>query len=138
MRKPLFRIWALSLALGLVSCGGRPVSPSSSGSGQESESSIPSHSADPDVVITPENQVNSTTIRTYEGPSLMQTSSEVAISVEGQPLFVYETLVNHGRVFSWIPPTTKAAAAIFDFEGLVHVEVEIASLVAPIQTEAFL
>lgn len=135
MRKPFFRILALSLALGLASCGGRPVSPSTdSGSEQESESSIPSHSVDPDVVITPENQVNSTTIRTYEGPSLMQTSSEVAISVEGQPLFVYETLVNHGRVFSWIPPTTKAAAAIFDFEGLVHVEVEIASPVSPIQT----
>ena len=126
MRKKTFRILAILLALGLASCGGQNVSsfdslvPSSEPE-QGSSAIAPSYSVDPDVVITPEKEVTTTKVNTYAGPSLMKSSSEVSISVEGQKLFVYETLVNHGRVFSWVPPTTKAAAAIFDFEGLAHV-----------------
>ena len=139
MRKKTFRILGLLTILGLASCNGTPASssssvPSSSESTQESSSITPSHDVDPDVVITPENEVTATKVRTYAGPSLMETSSNVAISVEGQSLFVYETLVNHARVFSWIAPTTKAAAAIFDFEGKVHVEIEIAAPSSPIVT----
>lgn len=139
MRKKTFRILAISLALGLASCGGQNVSSSdsltpSSAPEQGSSAIAPSYSVDPDVVITPENEVTTTKVNTYAGPSLMKSSSEVSVSVEGQKLFVYETLVNHGRVFSWVPPTTKAAAAIFDFEGLVHVDVEIASPASPITT----
>lgn len=131
MRKKVFCILASSLALGLASCGGQSVSSSSAPSLSDSTTMesmpAPTYEVDPDVVITPENEVTSTKVRTYDGPALMESSKEVSVSVEGQNLFVYETLVNHGRVFSWIAPTTKAAVVLFDFEGRVHVDVEIAN-----------
>lgn len=131
MRKTTFQLLSLMLALGLCSCGGNNPTPSSSNSSLDPSSSQSSSQdvpqIDPEVVITPTNEVNSTTLKTYDGPTLMQSSSEVGVKVEGKPLFVYETLVNHNRVFSWVAPTTKTAAVIFDFQGKVHVEVEIAN-----------
>jgi Endopolygalacturonase len=66
-----------------------------------------------------------TKLVTYDGPSIMETSSKVSVKVENQDLFVYETRVNHGRVFSWDLPTTTAPYVLFDFEGKVHVEITV-------------
>ena len=71
------------LALGLCSCGGNNPTPSSSdssldpSSSQSSSQDVPQ--IDPEVVITPANEVNSTTLKTYDGPTLMQSSSEVGV-----------------------------------------------------------
>lgn len=74
-----------------------------------------------EAVVQDERIVTSTELVVYEGPSVLESSEKVSIFVEDQELFVYETLVNHGRVFSFSEPTTKNAVAIFDFEGSVEV-----------------
>ena len=66
-----------------------------------------------------------TQLLVYEMPDLLQSSDRYDIKVEGASLFVYETLVNHGRSFTWVNPTSYAAVASFDFMGRVHVEIEI-------------
>ena len=75
-------------------------------------------------------ECNQTKLVTYDGPSIMATSSRVSVKVENQDLFVYETRVNHGRMFSWDLPTTMAPYVLFDFEGKVHVEITILEDVA--------
>lgn len=143
MHKTSLRVLVTFLALGLLSCASTSSEgTSSSGGGVVPNSEVESSSAsssiaptpvfDPEVVITPENEVNATSITTYEGPSLMKTSSMVGVKVQNRDLFVYETLVNYGRVFSWIAPTTKTTAVLFDFEGRVHLDVTIASPSSPI------
>ena len=73
----------------------------------------------------PDRIVTETKVRIYEGPKILESSDLVEIKVEGKELFVYETLVNHGRIFSYATPKTKAPVAIFDFEGSVDVEITI-------------
>ncbi len=110
-----------SFAFCLFSCG--KVSDSSSNSG-------PIDDIDPTAYYNEENfiagetQITKTKLVTYEGPSLMTSSSYVDVKVNDHDVFVYETRVNHGRVFSWTAPNTMTYAAIFDFEGKVHVELE--------------
>lgn len=77
---------------------------------------------DPDK---PDRTVTSTRLVTYEGPNLMTTSSALGVKVEGQELFVYDTRVNHGRIFTFSAPSTTSQVVIFDFEGKVNVEVEV-------------
>lgn len=74
---------------------------------------------------TPLRTVTQTRLVVYEGPSVMKSSDRVQIQVEDQELFVYETLVNHGRVFSFTAPTTTTPVALFDFEGSVTVTVTV-------------
>ena len=62
---------------------------------------------------------------TYEGPSLLNSSSKVSVKVEDKDLFVYETRVNHATMFSWNNPETTSPYVIFDFEGKVHVEITV-------------
>ncbi|HEY8390336.1 MAG TPA: discoidin domain-containing protein [Clostridia bacterium] len=74
---------------------------------------------------TPSRTVTSTKIVTYDGPSIMESSGIVDIKVNDIDLFVYETLVNHKRLFTFTAPETKAPVAIFDFEGSVDVKITI-------------
>ncbi|MDD4000508.1 MAG: glycosyl hydrolase family 28 protein, partial [Bacilli bacterium] len=67
--------------------------------------------------------VTETKLTVYEGPNLLETSKKVAVKVEDQELFVYETRVNHSRIFSFSEPKTMAPVVVFDFEGLVKIEV---------------
>lgn len=55
----------------------------------------------------------------------MSSSADVDVTVEGVPQFVYDTRVNHGRVFSWTAPETTNPVVLFDFEGKVHVEIKV-------------
>lgn len=75
--------------------------------------------------VQSDKEVNQTKLVTYDGPSIMTTSSKVGISVEDQELFVYETRVNHGRVFTYEYSQDTAPMAIFDFQGKVKVEIEV-------------
>lgn len=109
----------------------------SSCSNEEASSSNINSSSDPgsgeyyneENFITPENQATTTKLVTYDGPSLLESSKKVSVKVNDTDLFVYETRVNHGRVFTWAEPTTYTQAVIFDFEGKVHLDVTISETV---------
>lgn len=73
----------------------------------------------------PLRKVTETKVVLYDGPSAMTSSERVRVEVEGHELFVYETLVNHGRLFSFHAPTTTTPVALFDFEGSVTVRVTV-------------
>ncbi|WP_324668067.1 discoidin domain-containing protein [Geochorda subterranea] len=73
----------------------------------------------------PSRTVTETKVVVYEGPSLLESSDRVKVFVEGHELFVYETLVNNGRLFSFTTPTTTTPVALFDFEGSVNVTVRV-------------
>ncbi len=75
-------------------------------------------------------EVTTTKLVTYDGPELLGSSSKLRASVNGEELFVYETRVNHNRIFSYTAPETTNPVVIFDFEGRVNVEVEIAGAAA--------
>lgn len=79
----------------------------------------------PSTPSTSEKVVNQTKLTVYEGPSLMDSSEKVTVKVEEKELFVYETRVNHNKVFTWTYPKTYNQVVIFDFEGKVHMEVEV-------------
>lgn len=88
----------------------------------------------PQVIVddddyTPTRVVTETKLITYDGPSIFQTSELASIQINGTELFVYETLVNHGRTFTFEAPNTKAAVAYFDFEGEVLVEITVPEIV---------
>ncbi len=69
--------------------------------------------------------VTQTKLTTYDGPGVLESSQAVEVSVEGRPLFVYDTRVNHARSFTYVAPQTMNQVVIFDFEGRVTVEVEV-------------
>lgn len=69
--------------------------------------------------------VDQTKLVTYEGPRVMNTSAVAGAKVEGEPLFVYDTRVNHLRSFTYTPSNDYSQVAIFDFEGRVTVEIEV-------------
>lgn len=103
------------------------------GSSSEETPSTSSSSASVDIgeyynaenFVVDEKKVTETKLVTYDGPSMMNSSSAVDVSVNGHNLFVYETRVNHGRVFSWNMPKDMTQAVIFDFEGKVHLDITI-------------
>lgn len=78
-----------------------------------------------DNFIVSSKTVSNTKLVTYDGPSYLQSMEGYSIKVNDTPLFVYETRVNDGRKFSWETPSTTAPVVIFDFEGQVHIDIEI-------------
>lgn len=66
----------------------------------------------------------------YDGPKTMQTSPDTKISVNGNPLFVYETNVNntHSWVASGNVALEKTPVSYFDFEGRAVVEISMPNL----------
>ncbi|MFA7423111.1 MAG: bacterial Ig-like domain-containing protein [Acholeplasmataceae bacterium] len=67
----------------------------------------------------------STQVKIYDMPDILESSERYEILVEESPLFVYETLVNHARSFTWVNSTDKTSVASFDFLGKVHVKIRI-------------
>ncbi len=76
---------------------------------------------------TPSTTVTQTKLVVYDGPSMLQSSSDVGVKVEDKNLFVYDTLVNNGRLFTFTPVTTTTPVAMFDFEGSVSVTITVNS-----------
>jgi hypothetical protein len=66
-----------------------------------------------------------TTLILYDGPQTMTTSALANIWVEGQPLFVYDAMVNHEHIWNANTIPSQAPIAYFDFEGRVTIEVEM-------------
>ncbi|OHE28808.1 MAG: hypothetical protein A2Y45_04225 [Tenericutes bacterium GWC2_34_14] len=67
----------------------------------------------------------STQLKIYDMPDILKSSDRYEILVEESPLFVYETLVNHARSFTWINSTSYTSVASFDFLGKVHVKIRV-------------
>ncbi len=61
----------------------------------------------------------------YDGPKTMKTSKNASVTVDGRPLFVYDTAVNNGHtwVASGKPELSSTPVAYFDFQGKVRVAV---------------
>lgn len=66
-----------------------------------------------------------TELRIYDMPDILQSSARYDIRVEDEPLFVYETRVNHARSFTWVNSTSYTSVASFDFLGRVKVTIDI-------------
>lgn len=73
--------------------------------------------------LSSDRQVSKTKLVTYPGPSLMESSKAVSVKVDNEDLFVYQTRVNHGRVFTWEYSKDSTPFVNFSFEGKIHVEV---------------
>ena len=113
--KPLKRLASfllLSASLCLSSCGQEPEQSSS----PADSTPVTGDRYDPDAILVADKEVTSTRLVTYEGPSLMETSSVVGVKVNGVDLFVYETRVNHKRKFDWYGSEDKTQAVSFDCE----------------------
>lgn len=94
----------------------------------------PSSTPTPDDIVTPPVQdipivadktVEQTCVTIYDAPELMEPSQVASVKVEGQDVFVYDTRVNHLRSFTYTAQNTYNQVVVFDFEGKIHVEVEI-------------
>lgn len=73
----------------------------------------------------PTRTVTETKLTVYDGPKLMESSSKLKAYAEGEELFVYDTRVNHNRIFSYSYSKSYNQVVSFDFEGKVHMRVEI-------------
>ena len=82
-------------------------------------------STDAPTIEQPERTVTETKLTVYEGPGLMESSSKLNAYVEDEELFVYDTRVNHNRIFSFTYSQDYNQVVSFDFEGTVHMRVEI-------------
>ena len=93
------------------------------------EPTKPTHNIyyDEECFVEGERTVTTTKLVTYDAPNLLTTSKQVKVKVEDQDLFVYETRVNDRRKFSWETPSRKVPLVLFDFEGKVHIEIEVLS-----------
>lgn len=76
-------------------------------------------------VEQPTRTVTESKLTVYEGPALLESSSKLKAYVESEELFVYDTRVNHNRLFSFSYSKAKGQVVNFDFEGKVHIRVEI-------------
>lgn len=85
---------------------------------------------DAPTIEQPTRTVTQSKLTVYEGPELMESSSKLKAYAEGEELFVYDTRVNHGRIFSFSYSQAKGQVVNFDFEGKVHMRVEITGATA--------
>lgn len=60
----------------------------------------------------------------YPAPSGIQGATDIIITVEGSPVFVYDTAVNFGRIYARRPRLEKTPMAYFDFSGTVNVKIK--------------
>lgn len=102
----------MGAALGIAACGGKGKPPVPGG--------------EKPSVGEPDKTVTETKLTVYEGPRLLESSSRLKAYVEDEELFVYDTRVNHNRIFSFTYSQEKGQVVLFDFEGKVHMRVEIA------------
>lgn len=77
----------LSILFLLTSCGGDVTKSSSSIDSTEPVKDY----FDSENFVTPEKEVTTSKLVTYEGPKMMESSKKVSVKVNGEDLFVYET-----------------------------------------------
>ena len=72
-----------------------------------------------------DTQENLSEVQLYEGPNTLNTSDLMDVFVNDEPVFVYETRVNHDHFWSWNTPETTAPVVIFDFNGTVEINIHL-------------
>jgi len=65
-----------------------------------------------------------TKVTLYPAPSEIQGATDIIITVEDNPVFVYDTAVNFNRKFLRNPSLEKTPMAYFDFSGTVNVKIK--------------
>lgn len=121
IQKILFGFFAFILSFSLLGCKNEKKDSSSEPQIQSGESNYYNEKN----FISSDKKIKETKLITYDGPTYLNSSSSINVKVEGVELFVYETRVNYERQFSWTTPTEVVPVVLFDFEGKVHVEVEV-------------
>lgn len=53
----------------------------------------------------------------WDAPEGISASADTAVTVNGEPIFVYETAVNNNRAYTEYPELDSTPVALFDFEG---------------------
>ncbi len=110
----IFTALAICVSTGFVGCG-ETEGPDGPG--------VPSDEAP--TVEQPDRTITESKLTVYEGPELLESSQRLKAFVEDEELFVYDTRVNHKRIFSFTYSKDKGQVVSFDFEGKVHMRVEI-------------
>lgn len=64
----------------------------------------------------------------YPAPSGVEGASDISITVEDKPVFVYDTEVNFTRMYKRNPVLEKTPVAYFDFSGTVNVKIRAAGM----------
>jgi len=67
---------------------------------------------------------NQTKVILYPAPSGIEGASDIIITVEDEPVFVYDTAVNFTRMYIRDPILEKTPMAYFDFSGTVNVKIK--------------
>jgi hypothetical protein len=67
---------------------------------------------------------NKTKVVVYPAPSGIEGAPDISITVEDEPVFVYDTRVNFNRRFLRNPELEKTPVAYFDFSGTVNVKIK--------------
>ncbi|MHC1785816.1 MAG: glycosyl hydrolase family 28 protein [Christensenellales bacterium] len=87
---------------------------------------------------TPEVTAVPTQLVLYEGPKTMTTSKTATVRINGNPLFVYDVMVNHEHIWNANTLPSDTPMAYFDFEGQVAVEIEMPGLGKPVESAVVL
>lgn len=77
------------------------------------------------IMVAQDIQRRNTRVVTYAAPEGIVPSADTFITVNGNPVFVYETAVNDNRVFENYPKLSSAPVAYFDFDGQVEVLITV-------------
>lgn len=75
------------------------------------------------VLRTSLSYAQSTVVVTYPGPTGVSEATDRIVTVDGKPVFVYNTPVNFNRTYSDYPILETTPVAYFDFVGDVTVNV---------------
>ncbi len=70
----------------------------------------------------------------YDAPKTITASTDATMTVEGQPVFVYDAVVNNTHAWSKTPKLSSTPMAYFDFEGEVIVDILMTGLANPIKS----
>ena len=81
-------------------------------------------------LITVLSESTKATLVLYDGPQLIRQAGDTKISVNGNPLFVYNAPVNntHSWVSNGNPPMEYTPMTYFDFDGTVEVKIELSEV----------
>lgn len=79
-----------------------------------------------------------TLLTIYEGPKTMTSSETAQITANGQPLFVYDVMVNHQHIWSADAMPSYTPMTYFDFEGEVTIDIQMPGLNKNVESAAVL
>lgn len=70
----------------------------------------------------------------YDAPKTVTASTDATLTVEGEPVFVYNAVVNNTYSWSKTPKLSTTPMAYFDFEGEVAVDILMPGLSKPVES----